>query len=158
MKSSKWQRRIFEIVFFILLLSLPRLAELHYLDFYYILTAILLITAVLMEVTEWHEKSEERFRVKWEKERDRTFVSHFFLTLPANFLVFIVIVGLEELFFYGYTPIFIVQNLSAGEFFFVFGLALFISSVISASTWFSNEKRYQKICSRVRSMENEANE
>ena len=50
MKISKWERRIFAAVLFAFILVLPRLAELHYLAFYYVLTAILLISAVLMEV------------------------------------------------------------------------------------------------------------
>ena len=157
MKFTKWQRRIFKIACLAFLLILPRLAELHYLALYYGLTAVLLISAVLTEVTKWYEKSDKRFFRIWER-RNKGFWFYFFPAWLEWFLYTSMVVILGQLFGNGRTPMDVVHAFSAlsgGALVLILIMLLLLPALPAAISWFENEKRYQKICGRDRSTENE---
>lgn len=145
MKTLKYIRRTLEVIFFIYLLTLPLIGKVYFQTIYYLAVGLLLIVFVLMDVYNWDEKRDERFLSKWPQTRKKGFWLNFIGTALGSGFFIIVMVGLGQFFGNGHTPIEVINRMDSVQVRNVTIIVLLFASIIGATSWSANEKKYEKM-------------
>lgn len=145
MLLSKSVRIILLIVNAIFLLTLPLYNQIYYVTAYYVFASLFAILILIKEIFNYHDKSDERFYIRWGKARKRGKWVNFMLSGLRWLLYMILIVSIGQFFGRGLTPIDLASSLPRNTLPPIIAVLTVFSSISGGISWYENEKRYSQI-------------